>query len=89
MAIFLALFAEVSIHAPREGSDHLSHPYNLAYPRFNPRPPRGERLYTPNLSSRPGGFNPRPPRGERHVTVHQAVTWIVSIHAPREGSDEF
>ncbi len=56
---------------------------------FNPRSPRGERLYMLTEGhSAPKDFNPRSPRGERppclHLIYHERR---ISIHAPRGGSD--
>ena len=56
---------------------------------FNPRSPRGERRGVRVLVGFIWeNFNPRSPRGERHgrARVLLAVS-IISIHAPREGSD--
>ena len=58
----------ISIHAPREGGDGRPCRAFADGVHFNPRPPRGGRLYIPLKSS--GGqfnFNPRPPRGGRHI----------------------
>ena len=56
---------------------------------FNPRSPWGER---PPSSSRwaprSGNFNPRSPWGERPETsLNLPTTDLISIHAPRGGSD--
>ena len=32
-------------------------------------------------------FNPRPPRGERPNSFGNMSRYVISIHAPREGSD--
>ena len=80
---------DISIHAPREGSDTATGNRYPAHPHFYPRSPRGER-------PRPSGpkpwrvpnFYPRSPRGERPVRAgaeHHPRS--ISIHAPREGSD--
>ena len=67
--MFFFLFywwAEISIHAPRVGSDKWLKAKTLTLTNFNPRSPRGER---PERSSRTASvldFNPRSPRGERH-----------------------
>ena len=59
-------------------------------PNFNPRSPGGERLTVSRLQSiRLFNFNPRSPGGERPAGVSFAVRKLaISIHAPREGSDE-
>ena len=56
---------EISIHAPRAGSDR--HRLELLRPHddFNPRSPHGERLYTPHGINDCEHFNPRSPHGER------------------------
>jgi len=38
------ILSSVSIHAPREGSDHRFLGWPQCFACFNPRPPRGERL---------------------------------------------
>ena len=55
---------------------------------FNPRSPRGERLR--RIRPRPGrhDFNPRSPRGERLRRARCLERLdVISIHAPRVGSD--
>ena len=55
---------------------------------FNPRSPRGERLYLRQQSGRWYYFNPRSPRGERPITIIKYdFLLIISIHAPLAGSD--
>ena len=79
----------ISIHAPREGSDPLRSRYVIPALNFYPRSPRGERpgsfcgrAITPH-------FYPRSPRGERlRVGDRGDLHFGISIHAPREGSDE-
>ena len=65
-----AAHRDVSIHAPREGSDYTLIQPTTRVNSFNPRPPRGER---PNYRGTQNGtqicFNPRPPRGERHKVL--------------------
>ena len=39
----MAYDINISIHAPREGSDRLSHPRKRVTEDFYPRSPRGER----------------------------------------------
>ena len=79
----------ISIHAPREGSDQRGSDLGKRVQDFNPRSPRGERPLGHQLShGLQGDFNPRSPRGER-PDGKVDVVWrgIISIHAPREGSD--
>ena len=55
---------------------------------FNPRSPDGERPPNSTCWMRSKHFNPRSPDGERHqrhFTVHSGG--VISIHAPRMGSD--
>ena len=126
----------ISIHAPREGSDHRMHHVRLRNPpHFYPRSPRGERrvlgvacgfpvvisIHAPREGSDPLGdalsqrddqhFYPRSPRGERPASARKRKLgekflstlpargatlcdgdllggFIISIHAPREGSDQ-
>ena len=59
---------DISIHAPRTGSDESLTRLTRAGSDFNPRSPHGERL---KRRVRPGGtedFNPRSPHGERRRT---------------------
>ena len=57
----------ISIHAPREGSDHKLRHISPLGVNFNPRPPRGERRLFMLSLQQPAYFNPRPPRGERRI----------------------
>ena len=57
---------------------------------FYPRSPRGERPHG-HLHPPPAGhFYPRSPRGERRflTLLRTAEEVLISIHAPREGSDD-
>ena len=79
----------ISIHAPREGSDSLMdmHHYHANY--FNPRSPRGERLKRFCKKSLIFLFQSTlPARGATPVTKLCTRKVLISIHAPREGSDE-
>ena len=79
----------ISIHAPRTGSDGNRRKTAPSPDDFNPRSPHGER--------RKGGvpqaleavhFNPRSPHGERPQRCLRANRLLlISIHAPRTGSD--
>ena len=78
----------ISIHAPRDGSDFTRMEGKGQCRNFNPRSPRGERRAPPARRATPGHFNPRSPRGERRVVLIQCgEVLVISIHAPREGSD--
>ena len=55
---------------------------------FNPRSPCGERRLIQYKLTRINYFNPRSPCGERlHKNSFYRVASIISIHAPRVGSD--
>ena len=75
--------------SPRGERLQLFHNAHGVSPYFYPRSPRGERR--PSRIIWPSGslyFYPRSPRGERpaHLAVAVAES-VISIHAPREGSD--
>ena len=108
----MAKAAEISIHAPREGSDAIKKRAQLAAMKFQSTlPARGatrtacirgvRRQFQSTLPARgatpvlykadyqPRNFNPRSPRGERHLAaLHRNADVMISIHAPREGSDK-
>ncbi len=80
--------AKISIHAPRAGSDALPSNYFVLQFDFNPRSPCGERLWLLGILVKQFDFNPRSPCGERPLTALAALLWsLISIHAPRAGSD--
>ena len=54
---------------------------------FNPRSPHGERPFRARLRLQPCNFNPRSPHGERRFGSLSAPVAVISIHAPRTGSD--
>ena len=82
------LWQQISIHAPREGSDLSGDVTPNSFFNFYPRSPRGERPGWFCCRTPRNNFYPRSPRGERPVCrcclVHVPE---ISIHAPREGSD--
>ena len=81
-------FTIISIHAPRVGSDRYSARHGAAHSDFNPRSPCGERLRRLCHRRQPRYFNPRSPCGERlKSTLSSLSNYIISIHAPRVGSD--
>ena len=63
---------EISIHAPRVGSDLSGLTNSLEDEDFNPRSPCGERPWIPVTIRRSNNFNPRSPCGER-LGVHQTT----------------
>ena len=79
----------ISIHALREESDHQGYLYFQDSSNFNPRSPRGERLFlTIAEIQQYHNFNPRSPRGERpHKCDKSKKGRCISIHALREESD--
>ena len=101
----------ISIHAPRGGSDnsrcawraaresfqstlpvggatHAKDGENVIRVHFNPRSPWGERLRIPGGQHGCSDFNPRSPWGERLVKAYCfRMMILISIHAPRGGSD--
>ena len=79
----------ISIHAPRVGSDFQKIAQDYSQNNFNPRSPCGERRRR-SQSRCPGDryFNPRSPCGERPTAnVVGPLHVLISIHAPRVGSD--
>ena len=57
---------------------------------FNPRSPWGERLGQRLRFLALTNFNPRSPWGERHgLAFKMSEAMLISIHAPRGGSDRF
>ena len=79
----------ISIHAPRGGSDVSQGIQRPVYGYFNPRSPWRERRCSCFLQLElPQYFNPRSPWGERRCgNSFWSQNWIISIHAPRGGSD--
>ena len=81
-------FSFISIHAPREGSDAVIVYFLSFLSNFNPRSPRGERPDAPQRHNRTARFQSTlPARGATTSTCFLSLIWIISIHAPREGSD--
>ena len=54
---------------------------------FNPRSPHGERPVEQRTDLGAGYFNPRSPHGERRDELNTLTKRLISIHAPRTGSD--
>ena len=62
----MAQSQDISIHAPRTGSDNFCTSACPSASDFNPRSPHGERRYGGAMGGENGGdFNPRSPHGER------------------------
>ena len=78
----------ISIHAPRMGSDIAPCMVLCNLLNFNPRSPHGERLKRIFVCQYSAYFNPRSPHGERRVLYSKIIgSPDISIHAPRMGSD--
>ena len=79
----------ISIHAPRAGSDVRHSNRLFAFQEFQSTPPvRGATSSTCLTITAAANFNPRPPCGERRGgTDLQRLGVVISIHAPRAGSD--
>ena len=82
------IIAGISIHAPREGSDReQSVFFAFAFQFQSTLPARGA-----TCGLKPSDFfaefqSTLPARGATLTTVSPAHLWLISIHAPREGSD--
>ena len=78
----------ISIHAPRVGSDYGFTRFVEPCSDFNPRSPCGERRKYLHIFFTKPNFNPRSPCGERLTKEIGPIGFgIISIHAPRVGSD--
>ena len=79
----------ISIHAPREGSDHRRADCGQSAGHFYPRSPRGERpAPRPTMQKQVLFLSTLPARGATaRAPAHHAKAGLISIHAPREGSD--
>ena len=79
---------DISIHAPRAGSDPLISTLSASLLYFNPRSPCGERLYNYHADKVFILFQSTlPVRGATTSRKHQNIFIKISIHAPRAGSD--
>ena len=85
----VVLVLGISIHAPRTGSDAADYRANTADDKFQSTlPARGATLYHSCLVVTIRNFNPRSPHGERRRDLRDLVCRrVISIHAPRTGSD--
>ena len=78
----------ISIHAPRRGSDLRQTTRSLAIKISIHAPRRGSDQYTFTVAFLLSDFNPRSPQGERlYPDSWDDNRWNISIHAPRRGSD--
>ena len=81
----------ISIHAPREGSD-MSRPHSFAVLRIflSTLPARGATAFSrPLRSVRKEFLSTLPARGATQALRFCLAAHLISIHAPREGSDPF
>ena len=83
-----AIRRRISIHAPRGGSDQQHIQQTVHGFDFNPRSPWGERPGSPSPPILVAGFQSTLPVGgatQSIINTNQPI--IISIHAPRGGSD--
>ena len=80
---------EISIHAPRTGSDLTAQLPGDGHKNFNPRSPHGERqLSCTNWGGKAIFQSTLPARGATRLRLcRKAPESHISIHAPRTGSD--
>ena len=81
----------ISIHAPRAGSDLLIPKDDKATVKFQSTlPVRGATIKIAVSQKKRRNFNPRSPCGERpDLLVREERGSLISIHAPRAGSDRW
>ena len=78
----------ISIHAPRTGSDGRASKGARFFCNFNPRSPHGERHGLIWVQGEAGAFQSTlPARGATVSNGREHGLFIISIHAPRTGSD--
>ena len=80
---------DISIHAPREGSDGQLYGVCPVLQDFYPRSPRGERLLGAHAYASTELISIHAPRegSDEASTARESHRRYISIHAPREGSD--
>ena len=83
-------WTNISIHAPRMGSDCAISPLICPSRRFQSTLPGwGATVRLRGDVRRVQDFNPRSPDGERPwVPLMRLLSFLISIHAPRMGSDD-
>ena len=73
---------------PARGATSMGYRVRTAGADFNPRSPHGERRNPAFRPSYRRNFNPRSPHGERQMRrTSGGRLHLISIHAPRTGSD--
>ena len=84
----LDTFGNISIHAPRMGSDIAGALRCFIKPHFNPRSPHGERHETAVITAYFYSISIHAPRmGSDLRLCFRLLSHRISIHAPRMGSD--
>ena len=79
---------DISIHAPRVGSDAGVDGLPGAHGHFNPRSPCGERRRCSEAKNENSKFQSTlPVWGATMYTAYDTMDDYISIHAPRVGSD--
>ena len=80
--------SDISIHAPRTGSDRSPKPATGSFPISIHAPRTGSDAQFLRSAGVRVYFNPRSPHGERLLhNASQRGNLLISIHAPRTGSD--
>ena len=86
--VHAAVVPDISIHAPRVGSDYLDYAETIHPADFNPRSPCGERLIQFRLFRQPPRFQSTLPVWGATKKARDLINaQMISIHAPRVGSD--
>ena len=81
---------DISIHAPRTGSDTARLCIKTVYNISIHAPRTGSDILQDIVDVSQEDFNPRSPHGERrHPLPRENRTIAISIHAPRTGSDVY
>ena len=81
--------SSISIHASREGSD-IKRPLKMQRQKFQSTLPVGEATRPRSLSKWFPRFQSTLPTGEATMlTIPEWCIYVISIHASREGSDNF
>ena len=79
---------EISIHAPREGSDFRVQAHSVLCFLFQSTLPVRGATKKPTVNSNNGVISIHAPReGSDYFDSHKVPVLPISIHAPREGSD--
>ena len=82
------VWRQISIHAPRMGSDSTALESNITNGIFQSTLPAWGATKGKTRKTAPKrNFNPRSPHGERPIPTSSRPSAVISIHAPRMGSD--